>query len=245
MRSPADTLAQAQDFLVVPRKGLQLPRQLPFERWISIGHRLAIFHTSSAWCLGDWLIYGEEAYAGRYREAIDQTSLEYQTLRNYSWVARRFEQSRRREALSFAHHAEVAALAEPEQDFWLRKAEEFHWSRNQLRREVRGSLNERSETVGTGRSRDQHTSSDGDSKLEHQLAQPGGIEPPWLRIPVSPEQLKNCRAAADRRGLPVEDWAMLTLDSAAQRELDPNSTRTSLAARRARRYQPHPDHQEL
>src|SRR5580658_7119478 len=67
VRSSANTLAQAEDVLVVPRKGLQLPRQLPFERWISIGHRLSVLYTSSAWCLGDWLIYGEETYSGRYR----------------------------------------------------------------------------------------------------------------------------------------------------------------------------------
>jgi hypothetical protein len=41
---------------------------------------------------------------------------------NYAWVARRFAMSRRRDTLSFGHHAEVAALPEPEQDFWLREA---------------------------------------------------------------------------------------------------------------------------
>jgi len=58
-------------------------------------------------------------------------------------VARRFELERRRDNLSFAHHAEVAPLTQPEQDYWLRVAEEKGWSRNQLRREVRASLAER------------------------------------------------------------------------------------------------------
>jgi hypothetical protein len=35
--------------------------------------------------------------------------------------------SRRRDTLSFGHHAEVATLSEPEQDYWLRKAEEHRW----------------------------------------------------------------------------------------------------------------------
>lgn len=35
--------------------------------------------------------------------------------------------SRRRDTLSFGHHAEVAARAEPEQDYWLRQAEEHCW----------------------------------------------------------------------------------------------------------------------
>lgn len=129
--------------VIVPKKGLLLPRQLPFQAWLSIGSQLSAVANSSAWCLGDWLAYGETAYNGRYRDAIERTSLDYQTLRNYAWVARSFELSRRRDTLSFGHHAEVAALPEVEQDFWLRKAEELDWSRNQLRREVRASLKER------------------------------------------------------------------------------------------------------
>jgi phage tail sheath gpL-like len=33
----------------------------------------------------------------------------------------------RRDSLSFGHHAEVGALAQAEQDFWLRKAAEPSW----------------------------------------------------------------------------------------------------------------------
>ena len=110
---------------------------------LRIGRQLEAVASSSAWCLGDWLSYGRAAYAGRYRDAVEQTSLDYQTLRNYAWVAGRFPLSRRRDTLSFGHHAEVAALPEPEQDFWLRKAGDLGWSRNHLRCEVRASLRER------------------------------------------------------------------------------------------------------
>ena len=75
-----------------------------------------------------WLVYGESQFKDRYEEAIRRTSLNYQTLRNYTWVARRFDLSRRRDNLSFGHHAEVAALDPPEQEFWLRKAEKYGWS---------------------------------------------------------------------------------------------------------------------
>jgi len=74
--------------------GLRLPRNLSYEKWLAIGQGLAALNSSSSWCLGDWLIHGESAYTGRYRSAIDQTSLDYQTLRNYAWVARRFAPSR-------------------------------------------------------------------------------------------------------------------------------------------------------
>jgi len=61
--------------------GLELPGQLSFEIWLRIGAQLSVAVSSSAWCLGDWLRYGEAAYASRYRDAIQQTSLDYQTLR--------------------------------------------------------------------------------------------------------------------------------------------------------------------
>lgn len=69
--------------------------------------------------------------------AIDSVRLDYQTLRNYAWVARRFELSRRRNRLSFQHHAEVAALPPEDQDHWLDLAEGKGWSRNELRKNIR------------------------------------------------------------------------------------------------------------
>src|SRR6266498_3549626 len=53
----------------------------PRGRHGSIARQLSVAVSSSAWCLGDWLRYGEAAYASRYRDAIQQTSLDYQTLR--------------------------------------------------------------------------------------------------------------------------------------------------------------------
>ena len=185
---------------VLARGGLQLPQRLPFERWLDIGRQLSAVSTSAAWCLGDWLVFGEQAYAGRYRQAIERTSLDYQTLRNYAWVARRFSLSRRRDTLSFGHHCEVAARPEPEQDFWLRKAEEHRWPVKQLRREVRASLAER-------------------SAGDHELATEGGGQHEWvvvrLQIRLSPGQLEACQAAADTASLSVQDWAARVLQHAS------------------------------
>jgi hypothetical protein len=81
-------------------------------------------------------VFGAEAYGDRYNEALATTRLEYQTLRNYAWVARRFAAHRRRAGLSFQHHAEVASLPEPQQELWLQRAETMGWSRNDLRRHL-------------------------------------------------------------------------------------------------------------
>jgi hypothetical protein len=66
---------------------------------------------------------GERQGHRRYREAVERAGLDYQILRNYAWMAGRFELSCRRDSLSFGHHAEVAPMPGPERDFWLRPAQ--------------------------------------------------------------------------------------------------------------------------
>lgn len=200
------------------RGGLELPQRLPFEKWLSIGMQLSAINTSSAWCLGDWLVYGIEAFSGRYRSAVEQTALDYQTLRNYVWVAKSFPLSRRRLELSFGHHAEVAALSEPEQDFWLRKAEELGWSVKQLRQEVRASLRERkvveTDRNETDRSR-QHF--EGSQEDERHWAEENGVEPEMLKlnIRINRRQFETWKAAAAKAGLDMEEWAAIALTNAA------------------------------
>jgi hypothetical protein len=115
---------------------LRLPGTMTYGDWASAGRQLAWLSHGVAWALGDWLLYGQSHFGTRYRDAIAATGLDHQTLRNYAWVARSVPPSRRRDKLSFQHHAEVAALSEAEQELWLGRAERLRWSRNQLRREL-------------------------------------------------------------------------------------------------------------
>jgi hypothetical protein len=204
------------DQFFMPRVGMRFPRQLPYDKWLGIGLQLAAVSTSSAWCLGDWLIHGEDAYSGRYRDAIEHTALDYQTLRNYAWVARRFSLSRRRDTLSFAHHAEVAGLPEHEQEFWLRKAEELSWSRNRLRQEVRGSLAERA-------------AADDAEAARASLGEPDAVGA-RIQVRLSPEQLESCQTAAGRLGRSIEEWAAFALDRVAREELGDASIQPYVAA---------------
>ncbi|MFI6507766.1 LmbU family transcriptional regulator [Streptosporangium sp. NPDC050855] len=123
------------------RTALSLPPNMSLTAWSRLGRQIFIISDSSAWWLGDWLIYGQAQYPDRYKRAIAETSLDYQTLRNYAWVARQFSLSRRREKLSFQHHAEVASLPEPDQEIWLNRAEKGSWSRNELRRRIKAERN--------------------------------------------------------------------------------------------------------
>jgi hypothetical protein len=88
----------------------------------------------------------------------------------------------------------------------LRKAEELGWSVKQLRHELRASMKERC------------------VKDDRQI-QPGSDERRFrqstirLSIRVSPNQLEDCRAAARRAGLCVDEWVVLALVQAARRAL--------------------------
>jgi hypothetical protein len=74
--------------------------------------------------VGDWLNTGELRWKDTYEEAAQATGLAHQTLMNAKMVSKAFKVSRRREKLTWSHHADVASLHESEQDEWLDKAEE-------------------------------------------------------------------------------------------------------------------------
>lgn len=200
----------------VQKAGMTFSQDISEQSWERIGSGLRELANSSAWWLADWLIFGEAAYSWRrYREAIDRTGLDYQTLRNYAWVARRFEQHRRRDGLSFAHHAEVARMSPPEQDYWLRKADQQGWSRNELRRAVRASLAEQENDA------DAAAGGDG-ARPVTQLPEPARADErqrqvATLTIELSTGQLDKYSKVAAAHGLPVEKWVTQILDAADRR----------------------------
>jgi hypothetical protein len=174
-------------------RALELPLGLAFEDWVRAGHSIARIATASAWWMGDWIVYGERAYGERYRTALEVTPFDYKTLRNYAWVARRFDVSRRRDTLSFQHHAEVAALSEPAQELWLTRAEARGWSRNELRRQLtRARLPER----------------------QRHLSRPLA-----LRMDVADRRMQRWRDAAKAEGQDLSEWLIAVVDEAADAAL--------------------------
>ena len=77
--------------------------------------------------------YGAARYGRKYELATRITGYEHQTLLNMVYVATRFENSRRRENLSWSHHAELAALDRAEQEYWLERATAQRLTLRQLR----------------------------------------------------------------------------------------------------------------
>jgi hypothetical protein len=210
-RSPARTPARIGSPVVLKNNGLLFARRLSLQSWKAIGQQLFAVAESSAWWIADWLAFGEATFKDRYLEAARETQLNYQTLRNYTWVARRFELSRRRDSLTFGHHAEVAALDVPEQDYWLRKAEEHGWSRNKLRWEVRESLRERrNHTAGhapgdrSGKAADCDGADDDRAVYE------------TVRLHLTAEQVELFTTIAGQHQLALEEWAISVLQAATE-----------------------------
>lgn len=200
---------------VVPRSsGLIFSQKVSFGTWELIGEQLFSLADSTTWWIADWLAYGESSFQDRYREAISRTSLKYQTLRNYVWVARRFDLQRRHNNLSFGHHAEVAALEQPEQDYWLRKAEEFNWSRSYLRNAVRASLRERSPEFSPSASHAADSKSVDEADVAAQDRRCDGVTTIILRLTTN--QVAEFKAAARSQNQNIADWAMQALKAAVK-----------------------------
>lgn len=173
------------------RTSLCLNGQLSIDSWRHVGRQISLIHNSSTWWMGDWLIYGESKYPDRYRRALADSFLDYQTLRNYAWVARAFAANRRRSDLSFQHHAEVASLDEAEQDRWLDRAAENSWSKSRLRRELRSPL--------------------------HAIA---GSHPVQLLIEMKEDQRLRWEKAATEARSDLKEWIYAILDAAASTIID-------------------------
>nr|AGZ15454.1 putative regulator [Streptomyces sp. MK498-98F14] len=201
----------------VRTSGMVFPPNLSERSWERIGFGLRELTNSSAWWLADWLIFGETTYGlRRYREAIDRTGLDYQTLRNYAWVARRFEHHRRRDSLSFAHHAEVTRLSPAEQDYWLREAEQRKWSRNELRRVVRAGLAEQGhhgEPPANGGNRPRQARRPAESTAADRRRR----QVTTLTIELDAGQLEHYSKVAAAHGLSVDKWVTRVLDAAERR----------------------------
>ena len=175
-----------------PTAPLHVRQGMTFRDWVTVGKRLASVSSASTWALGDWLLFGERTFGHRYRAALEVTNLDYQTLRNYAWVAGSFAPPRRRGELSFQHHAEVAAMAEVEQDIWLQRAINGCWSRNELRRRIK--------------------------RHREGLSEIPGAAPVVVRVEITPEDERRWKAAAEDK--PLLEWLRSVANAAADEALE-------------------------
>lgn len=112
-------------------------RELDEPQWAAVGKRMGAIERASQWWIGDWLRYGFARWGEKYTLASQITSYDVPSLRNMAWLAGEFDVSRRRDALTWSHHAAVAGLEPEEQDEWLDHAEKRRLAVADLRAEVR------------------------------------------------------------------------------------------------------------
>jgi hypothetical protein len=96
---------------------------MSFEQWVFHGRRLGTIGRGVGWWIADWLRFGNARYGEKYVRAARITGYDVQTLMNMVYVASSVDPPRRRERLSWSHHAEVAALPPEEQTRWLDRVE--------------------------------------------------------------------------------------------------------------------------
>jgi hypothetical protein len=134
-RDPVSESSPAVEVSPVAWVPKQLP--LPMGDWIRYGKRFGAFGRACGWWIGDWINVGNAVYGEKYSRAARITRLDAQTLMNMAYVASRFAFSRRRENVSWSHHAELAALPPEAQDVWLDRIETDSLTVQDLRLELR------------------------------------------------------------------------------------------------------------
>jgi hypothetical protein len=119
------------------------------EEWAAEGKELGRAKDRDKWEIGEWLIRGEVrgrmAQKELQKEATKATGLPWGSLKNCKWIAGTFEKSRRRDELSYEHHAIVAAFDEKTQDELLeravkgdpRKKSHEPWSTGELKKAIK------------------------------------------------------------------------------------------------------------
>lgn len=115
---------------------LSLPAGLPYEEWERVGRLLQSTAKSIRWFIGDWLLHGERAYGEQFVQAVEATGRKVQDIKNMMWVSEHVEKSRRRDSLTWSHHAEVASLTPEEQTAWLDVAEAESLNTRELREHI-------------------------------------------------------------------------------------------------------------
>lgn len=115
----------------IPQDDIDLPA------WVALGKRFGQMCRGVQWWIGDWLRYGTSRWGEKYTDAAKITGYDPGSLRNMSYLATEFDLSRRRDKLTWSHHAAVAGLAPAEQERWLDRAELVNLSVADLRLELR------------------------------------------------------------------------------------------------------------
>jgi hypothetical protein len=121
----------------VDTTGIEFHEELSFDEWNIIGSKIVPMAKTIGFVVGDWINYGESRYGEKYVEALRETKMTLETLKQFSYVARNIEKCRRLHVLDWSHHQAVAKVKDPdEQSRWLNIAENDRMSVRRLRKSI-------------------------------------------------------------------------------------------------------------
>jgi hypothetical protein len=132
--------------------GLTVIGEPDFETCEAFWNTAKTLEKSLAFAIGDAILYFERRFGEKASQIIDASGLSEETCRNYKWMAEKVKPEVRMldRGLSVAHHQAVAALTQPQQSRWLRRAidgdEGTRWTVSRLKSAIR----EGTEQVETG-----------------------------------------------------------------------------------------------
>lgn len=101
---------------------LVIGKRLTLEHALEIATSLGAMAQGHQWWIGDLLVAVDERFGEDGSQVEHALGIAPQTALNYRWVASRIQASRRRETLTWSHHAEVARLEPGQQDAALEHA---------------------------------------------------------------------------------------------------------------------------
>jgi len=119
--------------------GLEIRKDLPFEKWAAIGKSLKKLNGALQWWWGDWMVYGDITYGEMSSQELEACPYDESRLRILKSICSNVKLLTRVNNLSFAHHRLVAPLKEKEQSKWLRMAEENNWTIWELKQAIKES----------------------------------------------------------------------------------------------------------
>ena len=130
------------------RVGLTLKGDITEDDADALGYALKKVDSALQFWIGDWaLLYLDDDMDDNQRGDVyaflaEKFGIEHKTLNNYASICRALEVSRRRETLTFSHHAELAYLPESLQgheEKFLDEAIINQWSVRQLREAIQSA----------------------------------------------------------------------------------------------------------
>ncbi len=135
---PVDTVITHGPFYLT-QKGVIESREPTFEEWEACFSWAQDAERSIQFWLGDLLEIGERKFGDKYTQALEATEYAEQTLKNFTYVARKVPMERRQptDKVSFSHHEVVAPLTPDEQTTYLQRARDESLSRDTLRAVVK------------------------------------------------------------------------------------------------------------